>query len=193
MSSRYPGSLRPAVPVLVPGTRYAFSTNCCFIFASCVRMLPSYTVLPMRATTPPMSAGSTASSSCTFLPVASAETLLERAHLVRGQRRGGRHDCAHDVAVRQQTLAIDLEQLGQQLEPAALGEHRQQLGHRRLHRPCRSATSRCRRAPSAACAGSSAPAATRHASSPHPRHAVRSRSMRAGSDSWIATSSSAFA
>ena len=83
-------------------------------------MLPSYTVLPMRVTTPPMSAGSTAVSSCTCLPVARAQTLGSSASTrVLGQRRRRRDVAAHDVRMRQQPLAIDLEQIGQQLEPAA--------------------------------------------------------------------------
>ena len=86
--------------------------------ASCT--LPSYTVLPIRATTPPSSSGSTLTDSSTFLPVTFAEALFERLRLFRRQRRRARHVGAHDVLVRQQALAKGRHQVRAAAQLAAL-------------------------------------------------------------------------
>jgi hypothetical protein len=52
--------------------------------------LPSYTVLPIRVTTPPMIAGSTCVFMSTLRPVKRRERLFDLRHAFRRQRRGRR-------------------------------------------------------------------------------------------------------
>ncbi len=67
-----------------------------FIFSSWRVTLPSYTVLPMRATTPPMIAGSTLVASMTVRPVSAARLRSTAFARSVAERHGRRHFRADD-------------------------------------------------------------------------------------------------
>ena len=75
--------------------------------SSWVATLPSYTVLPMRATTPPMSAGSTLVVIVTRAAGRRGEPLLQLRRALRRQRRGCRDLGADDLLMLHQPLAVD--------------------------------------------------------------------------------------
>ena len=76
-----------------------------------------------------MSDGSTVADNWTCLPVSPPRRASSALQMLRRQRRCRRDRCANDVAMFEQSIAIDLEEHGQQLEAAAIGQHREQLGH----------------------------------------------------------------
>ena len=79
------------------GHRYTFSTSFWRMRASWVVTLPSYTVLPTRATTPPMMAGSTRVETSTCLPLACPSAAADTIGGLRGKRHRGRDLGRHDV------------------------------------------------------------------------------------------------
>ncbi len=89
--------------------------------------LPSYTVLPMRATTPPMIAGSIFVASSTVLPGQCRQAFLNRilARIVERQRR--RHFRTNDAAEIEQASAVRGAEVRHQDESISIGEQRQQL------------------------------------------------------------------
>ena len=81
----------------------------------------------MRATMPPMIAGSTFVDSSTVRPVSVARPFWI-ASVARGvERRRRRHFRADDVAVVEQAVAVRREQIRHQHQAIAIGEQRQQL------------------------------------------------------------------
>ena len=86
--------------------------------------LPSYTVLPMRATTPPMIDGSTFVASVTVRPVSCASPRSIACARSAAERHRRRDFGPHDLLMIQQPLAIRREQVRQQHQPIALGEQR---------------------------------------------------------------------
>ena len=91
------------------------------IFFNCVRTLPSYTVLPIRATTPPMQRGPLSTSNRDLLARGAAKARLEPLRVLRRQRHGGRHVSAGRRSDASSSRSrIDGRELGQQPETPAV-------------------------------------------------------------------------
>ena len=90
----------------VPGPSRAYASACarrqsvrCFIRASCRVTLPSYTMLPTRATTPPMMDGSTRSVIVIAPPAARPSAWAKAARAAVAERHRGR-DLGRDDLLR---------------------------------------------------------------------------------------------
>ncbi len=95
------------------------------------RTEPSMSRSPRRTWTPPRSSGSSSGCSSTRLPVMRREALAGGPRLSRGLERRGRGDGGLDDALAPAVEAAELaDDGGQQLEPAAPDEQRQQVARR---------------------------------------------------------------
>jgi hypothetical protein len=88
-------------------------------------------VLPIRATTPPSSSGSTLTGYFNLLARDRREALFESLGFFRRQRRRAGYVRAHHVLVRQQALAEGGGKFRNEIQLAAAGEQHEHLGHRR--------------------------------------------------------------
>ena len=102
---------------------------------SCVVTLPSYTVLPIRATAPPMSAGSTRVSSCTSRPVARASPSFNAATRSAGSSIAVDSSARTTCAVIHQAPLERRGELRQQRQPIAVRQQQQQLRQDRVELP----------------------------------------------------------
>ena len=96
--------------------------------------LPSYTVLPILVTTPPMIVASTFVVIVTTRPVAAARRCCSCAARSGESGRRGRDFRAQHVAMLHQSLAVHVEEIRKQRQPATRREQQHQLagGRRRL-------------------------------------------------------------